>query len=579
MITDKRLRIVSTRREGSLAERCREVLERTGRGGIILEMTFFIEAYDLGTFDESERTILDECRSWFGIAVPQVTCVAQKPVGVTLTAEVLYMTGDGEVERSEDYLIIRNGADRELVTKGIRFPDAGDTGAQAKAVFSRIEAILQSEGFKINEIVRQWNYIEGITEVNDGLQNYQLFNDARTAFYSETDWPDGYPAATGIGCSAGGVTVAVHAVRNAAKHSRPIDNPLQTPAHKYSGKVLEAGREALKSTPKFERGRLLGDTVLISGTAAIKGEVSEISSDPAIQSEAAAEVVESLVSPGNIFPENNRFRFNSLRVYIKREEDAGAIVRTLEKRWKGVPKHYLIADICRRELLLEVEGFGTTRRFLECCCVDDGEAVQAQAGGALRVELCENLPIGGVTPSIENIKKTLSAVDIPVNVLVRPRGGDFVFSEEEVSRMIESIKACREVGANGVVIGALREDGSVDVGTMSRLIEAAEGMEITFHRAFDECAEPFGALEDVISLGCDRLLTAGHAANVNDGASTLKNLVEKAAGRIIIMAGSGVRPGNIVSLESSTGVKEFHSSSHGPDGRTDRRVVSEMIHS
>lgn len=577
MLTDKHLRIVTTDSEGSLAERCRTLLEQAGRNGIILQLTFFLDACSAGSFEEGERTILDECRSYFGIAVPLVTCVAQKPIGSTLTAEVLYMTGDGEVECHEDYVIIRSGSREELLTKGISFPSAGDTGVQAKAVFSRINGILQSEGFKINEIVRQWNYIEGITEVNDGVQNYQLFNDERTAFYSRTTWPDGYPAATGIGCSAGGVTVSVYAVKDAARYSRPIDNPLQTPAHKYSGKVLVAGRETNKSTPKFERGRLIGDTVLISGTAAIKGEDSEFSTDPAVQSEAAAEVVESLVRPGNIFPGNNRFRFNSLRVYIKREKDAGAIVRTLDKRWYNVPKHYLIADICRGELLLEVEGFGTTRRFLECCCVDDGEAAQAQAGGALRIELCENLPVGGVTPSIDNIKRTLASVNIPVNVLIRPRGGNFVFDEEEIGNMVESIKACRKLGVNGVVIGALREDGSVDVGTMSRLVAAAEGMEITFHRAFDECDEPFKALEDIIRLGCDRLLTAGHASDVNDGAPMLKDLVERAAGRITIMAGSGVRPGNIAGLEALTGVKEFHSSSHGPDGRTDAGTVSIMV--
>ena len=119
--------------------------------------------------------------------------------------------------------------------------------------------------------------------------------------------------------------------------------------------------------------------------------------------------------------------------------------------------------------------------------------------------------------------------------------------------------------------------GSVDMEAMRRLVAAAEGMEITFHRAFDECSSPFQALEDIISLGCDRLLTAGHATNVNDGEQTLKILNGKAAGRIIIMAGSGVRPGNISRLESTAGLSEFHSSSHGPDGRTDRRTVREMV--
>ncbi|MEF2597711.1 MAG: copper homeostasis protein CutC, partial [Bacteroidales bacterium] len=147
----------------------------------------------------------------------------------------------------------------------------------------------------------------------------------------------------------------------------------------------------------------------------------------------------------------------------------------------------------------------------------------------------------------------------------------------EIEAMIGSVRMCRELGVNGVVVGALRADGSVDTEAVGRLMAEAQGLRVTFHRAFDECAEPFRALEDIISLGCDRLLTAGHAGNVNDGERTLRELNIKAGGRITILAGSGVRPGNIARLEASTGCKEFHSSSHGPDGRTSREVVAAMV--
>ncbi len=217
------------------------------------------------------------------------------------------------------------------------------------------------------------------------------------------------------------------------------------------------------------------------------------------------------------------------------------------------------------------------KRFLECCCTDAAEAVEAMNGGAGRIELCEDLSCGGVTPSRSNLEATLRAVNIPVNVLVRARGGDFVYDEAEIPAMIGSVRMCRELGVNGVVIGALRKDGSVDVEAVRRLIAEAGGLHITFHRAFDECADPFKALEDIIALGCDRLLTAGHASNVNDGERTLKELNDRAEGRIVILAGSGVRPGNIARLEASTGCKEFHSSSHGPDGRTSRAVVAAMV--
>ncbi len=217
------------------------------------------------------------------------------------------------------------------------------------------------------------------------------------------------------------------------------------------------------------------------------------------------------------------------------------------------------------------------KRFLECCCTDAAEAAEAVRGGAGRIELCEDLPCGGVTPSRSCIEATLGAVNIPVNVLVRVRGGDFVYDEDEVNSMVESVRMCRELGVNGVVVGALREDGSIDTAAVGRLMAAADGLHVTFHRAFDECADPFKALEEIVALGCDRLLTAGHASNVNDGEFTLKELNDRADGRIIILAGSGVRPGNIARLEATTGCREFHSSSHGPDGRTSGEVVAAMV--
>ena len=577
MTKDKYLKIISTCIQGSISSRCRDILGKVDKEQMVLGIVFFFEASGMDDYLESESAIVEACREHFGKTAPVVTCVAQKPIGTTLTAEVLYLREDATVEYSEDYIIIRGEKGAELITKGIHFPHEGDTGAQARRIFGRIREILDNERFKVNEIVRQWNYIEGITHTDGKIQNYQLFNDARSAFYGSVDWPNGYPAATGIGCSEGGVTVSVYAVKDCATVSKPIDNPIQVPAHKYSGKVLKEGREAVRTTPKFERARLLDDTVLVSGTAAIKGENSEISTDPWLQSEAAIDVMEHLVEPGNIFPDCPRFHFEAIRVYIKKEKDIPAIVSSLTAHWKGVPIHFLMADICRPELLLELEGIGSVKRFLECCCTDAGEAMEAQAGGAGRIELCEDLPCGGVTPSRDNITKVLSEVAVPVNVLIRARGGDFVYTEEEIEEMVESIRMCKSMGVNGVVIGALKPDGSVDMDAMRRMMEAAEGLSVTFHRAFDECNDPLKALEDIISLGCNRLLTAGHATNVNDGAPMLKELVDRAAGRIVIMAGSGVRPGNIGQLEISAGLREFHSSSHGTDGRTARETVSAMV--
>ena len=207
--------------------------------------------------------------------------------------------------------------------------------------------------------------------------------------------------------------------------------------------------------------------------------------------------------------------------------------------------------------------------FLESCCTSVEEVLEAQARGAGRIELCERLDVGGVTPSDELLAEVLAVTELPVNVLVRPRGGDFIFSEDEVSQMLESITACRERNVNGVVIGALDSDGGVDIPTMKRLLEAAKGpseedfppLSVTFHRAFDVCSGPLRALDEIISLGCDRLLTSGHEADAFRGRFLIAELVRRAEGRITVMAGCGVRPGNIDEIRSTTGAPEYHASS------------------
>ena len=199
--------------------------------------------------------------------------------------------------------------------------------------------------------------------------------------------------------------------------------------------------------------------------------------------------------------------------------------------------------------------------FLESCCTDVEQIRRAQEAGARRIELCEKLAVGGVTPSAELLKAAISVAKVPVNVLVRPRGGDFVFSAAEADTMLRDIELCREAGAAAVVIGALDSRGDVDMPLMRRLCDAASGMSVTFHRAFDVCADPLAAFEDVLALGCDRLLTSGHESNAFKGRFFIAELVERAAGRIIVMPGCGVRRSNIARIAADTGAVEFHASS------------------
>lgn len=195
--------------------------------------------------------------------------------------------------------------------------------------------------------------------------------------------------------------------------------------------------------------------------------------------------------------------------------------------------------------------------LLERCCISAQEVAEARIAGASRVELCRSLELGGVTPDVEEIRGSLSC-GIPVNVLVRPRGGDFVYSEDEVRTMLDSIRLCRELGVSGIVAGALDRNGNVDTGTMRRLLSESEGMSFTFHRAFDRCRDPFTALEEIIALGCDRILTSGQESSAVEGAPLLAELVRRAAGRIIIMPGAGITPANIDTLARLTGAVEFH---------------------
>ena len=196
---------------------------------------------------------------------------------------------------------------------------------------------------------------------------------------------------------------------------------------------------------------------------------------------------------------------------------------------------------------------------LEVCCADPQSVRAAVEGGAQRVELCQALEVGGVTPSPGMIEYAV-AQGIRVHVLIRPRGGDFVYSPDEVRCMMRDIRMAQALGAAGVVIGALTPTGDIDMPTCHKLMQQAQGMSVTFHRAFDECRDPQQALEEVISLGCDRLLTSGHATSVMEGIGTLTRLVQQAKGRITILPGCGVSPDNARAILERTGAHELHGS-------------------
>ena len=357
-MTEKFTEIITSSVDGALERQCVDILEKVGNEHIIASIVYFFEAESENTYLLNDHILQSVTSSILFKDCPLVSYVSQKPMGGRLVAEVLYIKGRPKVKKYEDYYVLCSDGCKELLTQGIHFPLSGDIGEQSAKVFGRLRDILESESFAVSDIVRQWNYIAHITAVNDGIQNYQLFNDARSDFYADSDWTGGYPAATGIGCDSGGVMVVAYAVKGFDGANRPIDNPLQIPAHKYSGKVLASGRENVRTTPKFERGRLLDDIVFVSGTAAIKGEDSEFSDDARVQASSSIDVVEHLVAPSNIMTGCAGFNFEVMRVYVRRTLDLEIVYEVVVSHFKNVPVHFLVADICRPELLLELEGIG-----------------------------------------------------------------------------------------------------------------------------------------------------------------------------------------------------------------------------
>jgi copper homeostasis protein len=198
--------------------------------------------------------------------------------------------------------------------------------------------------------------------------------------------------------------------------------------------------------------------------------------------------------------------------------------------------------------------------LLEICVFNTATAVAAENAGADRIELCENYANGGTTPSYGYLKTVREKISIPVFPMIRPRGGDYFHTADEIEIIRKDILLCKELGFDGVVFGILNQDGTVDHENTARLVEAAYPLEVTFHRAFDRCKNPYEALEKIIDAGCNRVLTSGQVPKVTDGLKMVKELVDQADGRIIILPGSGLNSSNVEMIIQSTSVNEVHTS-------------------
>jgi copper homeostasis protein len=212
--------------------------------------------------------------------------------------------------------------------------------------------------------------------------------------------------------------------------------------------------------------------------------------------------------------------------------------------------------------------------FFELCAESLNAAQMAERGGADRIELCSQLDIGGVTPGKELAKNVIDALSIPVHVLIRPRGGSFVYTSEEFEEAREQVRWVKQAGAAGAVLGVLRPDHRIDVERNRELIELARPMSVTFHRAFDRAPDLSEALETVIELGVDCQLTSANAPNVLAGSEALGNLVKQANGRINIMAGGGLKLASLAELLQRTGLRSLHGSLLRNSGRIGKAELS-----
>ena len=328
----------------------------------ILRIVLFYAPDNNEEYAKQYSLLKEQVSRKFGNRQPALEYVAQKPLNASMVMEVhSYKLGETDSvsyknDRGCNYVVIETAQGKHLFAGGWQTDLTKDLYRQAQETFEHIGHLLAKEQMPVNAIVRQWNYVEKITANDHAGQHYQMFNNARSEFYARCTWNNGYPAATGIGTAWGGIKIDLDAVTFTDRQSMslPIDNQLQIAAHKYSDDVLVKANSH-KSTPKFERARSLNISgeklIYISGTAAIRGENSLSHLDPPHQLDIVLENIACLI---------NQTPLKMLRVYLKHKESYEEVRSRMTAITGKIPVAFLLADVCREELLIEIEGIALT---------------------------------------------------------------------------------------------------------------------------------------------------------------------------------------------------------------------------
>lgn len=335
------------------------LLKQVPQEEAVLRLSFFGKPANNEEYIVRRNILWDKVRDFYGDNEPNLSYVSQPPLNAPLILEVHSFVPEAEdkimYKKLQDYpyVVLENNDARILFAGGFQSDVINESiEKQSNEVFRKIDEILQLEGFPINSIIRQWNYIEEITCFQADNQNYQSFNNARGDFYGKTAWTNGYPAATGIGANLGGILVDLDAVvfKSTDAFATPIDNKLQVAAHAYSDNVLEKAQKQ-KATPKFERAKSMTfgqkRLVYISGTAAIRGEES-------LKGVGLAQQLH--ITMENITQLTGKAKPVMLRVYLKDKTDYELTERLMNEYDLHIPISYMCADVCRDELLIEIEG-------------------------------------------------------------------------------------------------------------------------------------------------------------------------------------------------------------------------------